>query len=208
MASATAAPPPALPPPEAPLLLLLPGSAPPPPPLLLLLPGGAPQLQALMLRVVRHAEASVALGGGPFAAAVVRRADGAIVALEANCVVSSGDPTAHAEVAAIRAAARSLGGRVDLAGHVLLSSCLPCPMCAGAALWARLDAVLYAASAADAAAGGFDDAAFHAEARLEPGDGARRQPLLRVELPPGDDGAAVESLPFRAWSAKVDRARY
>jgi guanine deaminase len=202
MASATAAPPAAAP--------------------HLLLPGGAPQLQALLLRVVRHAEASVALGGGPFAAAVVRRADGALVALEANCVVSSGDPTAHAEVAAIRAAARSLGGRVDLSGLVLLSSCEPCPMCAGAALWARLDAVLFAASAADAAAGGFDDAAFHAEARLAPGDAARRQPLMKVELA-GDGGgggsgsgsgsgsepAGDEALrPFRAWAAKDDRARY
>ncbi len=98
--------------------------------------------------------------GGPFGAVVVR--DGKIVGEGANSVTASNDPTAHAEVNAIRAAAKTLG-TFTLAGCELYTSCEPCPMCLAAAYWARLDAVYYGASAADAARAGFDDAFLYAE---------------------------------------------
>ena len=102
--------------------------------------------------------------GGPFAAVVVR--DGKIVGEGANSVTTTNDPTAHAEVNAIRAAAKSLG-TFSLAGCALYTSCEPCPMCLAAAYWARLDAVYYGASAADAARAGFDDAFLYAELRKD-----------------------------------------
>jgi guanine deaminase len=95
-----------------------------------------------MRRVLELATANARAGGGPFAAAVVRtaelgREEQRPVALEANAVLQTADVTAHAEIAAIRAACAALSAP-DLAGHTLLSSCFPCPMCAGAAYWARL----------------------------------------------------------------------
>ena len=90
--------------------------------------------------------------------------DGKIVGEGANSVTSTNDPTAHAEVNAIRAAAKALG-TFTLAGCELYTSCEPCPMCLAAAYWARLDAVYYGASAADAARAGFDDAFLYAEFR-------------------------------------------
>lgn len=146
--------------------------------------------------VVRAAVENVAAGGGPFAAAVVRA--GQVVALGGNRVVRDHDPTAHAEVVAIRAACRALG-RFDLRGCVLLSSCEPCPMCRAAALWARVDAVGYAASVADAAAAGFDDAAFAAELAV-PGAGVLL-PLRRLDVP-------AATAPFDAWVARADRVPY
>jgi len=101
-------------------------------------------------------------GGGPFGAVVVRQ--GAIVAEGVNTVTASLDPTAHAEVNAIRAAAKALGS-FTLAGCELYSSCQPCPMCLAAAHWARIDAIYYGASAEDAARAGFDDAFLYEEFR-------------------------------------------
>ncbi len=103
--------------------------------------------------------------GGPFAAVVVR--EGKIIGEGVNSVTATNDPTAHAEVNAIRAAAKSLG-TFSLAGCELYTSCEPCPMCLAAAYWARLDAVYYGASAADAARAGFDDAFLYAELRKDP----------------------------------------
>lgn len=103
--------------------------------------------------------------GGPFGAVVVR--DGLLVAEGWNRVLVHHDPTAHAEVEAIRAAGRVLGTH-DLSGCEIFASCEPCPMCLAAVLWARIDRLFYANSAADAAAIGFDDAAFHAQLRLPP----------------------------------------
>jgi len=98
--------------------------------------------------------------GGPFAALIVR--DGVIVAEAANTVTATCDPTAHGEVNAIRAAAKALG-TFTLAGCQLYTSCEPCPMCLAASYWARLDAIYFGASAADAARAGFDDAFLYAE---------------------------------------------
>uniref|UniRef100_A0A914XJA1 CMP/dCMP-type deaminase domain-containing protein n=1 Tax=Plectus sambesii TaxID=2011161 RepID=A0A914XJA1_9BILA len=96
--------------------------------------------------------------GGPFGALVVK--DGQIIASGHNMVLITKDPTAHAEVTAIRMACAKLG-TFDLKGCVLYTSCHPCPMCMGASLWARLDAVYYAATPEQAANVGFDDKAFY-----------------------------------------------
>jgi tRNA(Arg) A34 adenosine deaminase TadA len=101
--------------------------------------------------------------GGPFGAVVVR--DNEIIASGWNQVTSSNDPTAHAEVVAIRAAAARAGSFV-LHGCVLYSSCEPCPMCLGAAYWARVDRIVFAATRADAAGIGFDDEALYRELAL------------------------------------------
>ena len=93
--------------------------------------------------------------GGPFGAVIAK--DGRAVGEGWNHVTSGNDPTAHAEVVAIRAAAAALG-TPDLSGCTLYASCEPCPMCLAAALWARIDRVVYGASHADAALSGFDEA--------------------------------------------------
>ena len=112
-------------------------------------------------RAIALATENVATGkGGPFAAVVVR--DGKIVGEGANSVTATSDPTAHGEVNAIRAACRALG-TFTLAGCELYTSCEPCPMCLAASYWARLDAIYYGCSAADAARAGFDDAFLYAE---------------------------------------------
>lgn len=101
---------------------------------------------------------NVAHGGGPFGAVVVR--DGAVLGAGQNRVTRDLDPTAHAEVVAIRAACRAAGD-FALAGATLFSSCEPCPLCLTAALWARVDRVVHAANRDDAARAGFDDRAFY-----------------------------------------------
>lgn len=98
--------------------------------------------------------------GGPFGAVIVR--DGKIVGEGANSVTTTNDPTAHGEVNAIRAAARTLG-TFDLADCDLYTSCEPCPMCLAAAYWAHIRAIYYGANAADAARAGFDDAFLYDE---------------------------------------------
>jgi guanine deaminase len=139
---------------------------------------------------------NVAEGGGPFGAVVVR--DGAVVATGQNRVTRDNDPTAHAEVQAIRAACRELG-TFDLAGCTLFSSCEPCPMCMASSLWARVDRVLYAADRDDAARGGFDDRAFY-DLFATP----RSQWALRVEQR-RDAGAPA---PFDVWRASAGRVDY
>ncbi|WP_280637395.1 nucleoside deaminase [Nocardioides sp. W7] len=109
-------------------------------------------------RAVDLAVQNVADGGGPFGAVVVR--EGVLVATGRNRVTSELDPTAHAEVKAIRAACTALGD-FSLAGCILYTSCEPCPLCVSASLWARLDRVVYAADRHDAARAGFDDRAFY-----------------------------------------------
>ncbi len=112
-------------------------------------------------RAIHLATENAASGaGGPFGAVIVR--DGKIVGEGVNTVTATHDPTAHGEVNAIRAAARALG-QFSLDGCQLYTSCEPCPMCLAAAYWARVEAIYYGASAADAARAGFDDAVFYAE---------------------------------------------
>jgi guanine deaminase len=147
-------------------------------------------------RAVRLAVANVGRHGGPFAALVVR--DGEEVARGFNRVTRGPDPTAHAEMVAIRTAARRLDD-FRLAGCMLVCSCEPCPMCLGAALWARLDRVVYAADRDDAAAGGFDDRTFH---RLF------RTPRSRWPMPVEQLPVAEPTAPFDAWLADPSRISY
>jgi len=105
-------------------------------------------------------------GGGPFGAVVVK--DGVVIATGVNQVTRNNDPTAHAEVVAIRAACQALGD-FQLSGCDLYSSCEPCPMCLGAIFWARPSRVFFAATAADAAAAGFDDHFIYEQLGLEHG---------------------------------------
>lgn len=147
-------------------------------------------------RAVTAATANVTDGGGPFAALVVR--DGVVIATGHNRVTRDLDPTAHAEVVAIREACRTLGTFV-LTGTTLYSSCEPCPLCLAAALWARVDAVAYAADRDDAARAGFDDRAFYDLFARDRRSWDTDVVELRV------DGA---SAPFDAWLAHDGRTPY
>lgn len=131
--------------------------------------------------------------GGPFGCVIVR--DGTVIAEGTNRVVAENDPTWHGEVAAIRAAARNLGS-FELAGCTLYTTGEPCPMCAGAIFWARIDRVVYASTIADALRfGGFDDEAIYNDLskpvgeRLVPATQCLRDEMLgvwrRYEAMPG-----------------------
>lgn len=152
---------------------------------------------AFLSEAVRLASASVARGrGGPFGAIVVR--GGEIVGRGANEVTSAHDPTAHAEIVAIRDACRRLE-TFDLSGCVLYASCEPCPMCLGAIYWARLDHVFFAATREDAARAGFDDAHIYHEVARPLSE--RTLPITRLTRP---DALA----PFAAWAEMADRVDY
>lgn len=147
-------------------------------------------------RAIALAVENVARGGGPFGAVVVR--DGAIVGEGANRVTLDNDPSAHAEVVAIRDACRRLGTfRLD--GAVVYASCEPCPMCWSAIQWSRAARLCFAADQADAAAAGFDDAVFWREVGV---------PMPQRALPARRLLAGNGGLPFDAWRAKADRTRY
>ena len=113
--------------------------------------------------------------GGPFGAIIVK--DGEIIARGSNQVTSANDPTAHAEVVAIREACRRLGTFL-LSGCELYTSCEPCPMCLSACYWARLDRVFFAATRQDAAEAGFDDDFLYRELAVAPAD--RQLPLEQL----------------------------
>ncbi len=148
-------------------------------------------------RAIALATENVTSGrGGPFGAVVVR--DGEIVGEGANHVTCSNDPTAHAEVVAIRAAAQKLGTFL-LAGCELYTSCEPCPMCLAAAYWARVDAIYYGANAADAARAGFDDAYLYGEIR-------KSQPERALPATQMLKDEAWTS--FEAWIGSADKVKY
>ena len=134
--------------------------------------------------------------GGPFGAVVVK--DGEIVGRGWNRVTSSNDPTAHAEVMAVREACANLG-TYSLAGCEIYASCEPCPMCLAAIYWARLDALYFAASRQDAADAGFDDAMLYDEV---PKDWPQRS-LPTEQLLQGEAQGA-----FKLWKDKGDRVAY
>lgn len=134
--------------------------------------------------------------GGPFGCVVVK--DGRIVGRGANSVLSENDPTAHAEVMAIRDACRNLG-TYQLSGCDLYTSCEPCPMCLGAIYWSRPDRVFYANDRNDAAGAGFDDAFIYGELQLPPTE--RRIPML-----PMDKAEALDV--FRVWMQMEQRQQY
>jgi tRNA(Arg) A34 adenosine deaminase TadA len=152
--------------------------------------------ERFMQEALRLAEENVQQGGGPFGAVVVK--DGSVVARGVNRVTSGADPTAHAEVVAIRRACGALD-TFSLEGCVLYTSCEPCPMCLGAIYWARLDAVHYAATHEDAARAGFDDAFIYEEIERAP-----RERKLCMERLLGAEGQR----PFEAWQAHEGRVEY
>ena len=152
---------------------------------------------AFMREALTLATENVRAGhGGPFAALVVR--EGKIVARGTNRVTTENDPTAHAEIEAIRAACAALGD-FQLGGCTLYTTCEPCPMCMGAIYWARPDRVVYAATHEDAAAAGFDDAFIYDELTRPPE--ARRIPMVSLLREEGQQ-------PFEAWAQAEERTNY
>jgi tRNA(Arg) A34 adenosine deaminase TadA len=129
----------------------------------------------LMLRAIALSEESVENGGGPFGAVIARQ--GEIIAEASNSVTLDNDPTAHAEVNAIRKATKILG-TFDLSGCDIYTSCEPCPMCLGAIYWAHLDTIYYANNRQDAARIGFDDDFIYQEIALKPEDRHKKMELL------------------------------
>jgi tRNA(Arg) A34 adenosine deaminase TadA len=134
--------------------------------------------------------------GGPFAALVVE--DDTVLARGTNRVTTVHDPTAHAEITAIRAACKERGN-FELDGCTLVSTCEPCPMCLGAIYWARLDRVVYAATRTDAAQAGFDDEHIYREIDTPPPD--RHIPMTQHSHVEGQR-------PFEAWRKYEDRVEY
>jgi len=157
----------------------------------------AEQRRAFMLHAVKLSAERMREGaGGPFGAIIVR--DGEVVAEGWNRVTSSNDPTAHAEVTAIRAACAVLG-TFSLKGCEIFTSCEPCPMCLAAIYWARLDRVTFANTRADAAAIGFDDAHIYGEVSKPIED--RIIPTAQLRL------AEAEAV-FAEWLQKPDKIAY
>ena len=149
-----------------------------------------------MREAIALSKQSVERGGGPFGAVIVR--DGRVLARASNSVTLLNDPTAHAEVSAIRAACASLG-TFDLSGAEIYTSCEPCPMCLGAIYWAGIGKIYYANNKQDAAAIGFDDSFIYDEIALPP----LRRKVPSVELLRSE---ALEG--FRLWTAKEDKIEY
>lgn len=152
--------------------------------------------ESWMKRTIELAIENVRRNGGPFAALVVK--DGVVIATGCNQVTRTNDPTAHAEMVAIREACRVLGD-FQLAGCEIYSSCEPCPMCLGALYWARPACVYFAATAADAAAAGFDDSFIYRQIAIPHSE--RAIPMTRL----------VEqhaTRPFELWVNKPDKTEY
>ena len=157
------------------------------------LPDSNPFMEEALALAVENVRAG---RGGPFAALVVQ--DGRVVALGTNLVTTAHDPTAHAEVMAIRNACAALGD-FQLTGCELYTTCEPCPMCLGAIYWARLDRVYYASTREDAAQAGFDDAFIYDE--IEKPIEARTIPMTPVM---SEAGHRV----FQAWKQYEARVAY
>lgn len=153
--------------------------------------------EELMLRAIELAERNASsVTGGPFGAVVVK--DGKVIAEASNTVTVDNDPTAHAEVNAIRKACMALG-TFDLSGCELYTSCEPCPMCLAACYWAHIDKVYYAADREDAAAAGFDDSDIYREVAL-PVD-RRRIPFVHIMEKEG-------LRPFMLWNSNDKKVEY
>ncbi len=159
--------------------------------------GKTEQHQFFMQRAIELAETHMmAMDGGPFGAVVVK--DGKIVAEGWNKVTSSNDPTAHAEVVAIRRAGRTLKN-FDLSDCELFSSCEPCPMCLAAAYWAGIRKISYGADHNDAAAHGFNDAFIYQELCKS----MEERKMIMVQLMRSE---AVTG--FKRWDAFEEKTRY
>ena len=152
--------------------------------------------EQLMQRAITLSEESVKNGGGPFGAVIAK--DGLIIAEAANRVTLDHDPTAHAEVSAIREACRKLD-TFDLSGCNIYTSCEPCPMCLGAIYWAHLDKIFYGNDRLDAARIGFDDDFIYKELSL--GVDKRTKDTQRIL----SDQARKA---FDMWMTKADKTEY
>jgi guanine deaminase len=153
--------------------------------------------KAFMARAIELSIANVRSGsGGPFGTVIVK--DGVVIAEATNRVTATNDPTAHAEVMAIRQACLKLGF-FELKGCELYTSCEPCPMCLGAIYWARIDRVYFGGLAGDAAKVGFDDSAIYEEIA---------QPHSEREIPMVQMMREEALLAFRAWEENPGKVRY
>ena len=150
----------------------------------------------LMRNAIELSIRNVAEGGGPFGAVIAR--NGEIVATGVNRVTPDCDPTAHAEVSAIRAAAKVLG-TFDLSGCEIYTSCEPCPMCLGAIYWAHLDRIYYANDRKDAAKIGFDDEFIYEEIDRKIED--RHKPMITLMR---DEALGA----FRMWEENAEKTEY
>jgi guanine deaminase len=151
---------------------------------------------AFLKQAIELAVENVRCDGGPFAALIVK--NGVVVATGANRVTRDTDPTAHAEVVAIREACRALGD-FQLEDCDVYSSCEPCPMCLGALYWARPARVYFAATQADAAAAGFDDSFIYTQIGIAPSE--RDIPMIRV-------AGQAATRPFEEWIGRADKTEY
>ena len=150
-----------------------------------------------MVEAIKKAEENIITGkGGPFGAVVVR--NGEIIAAVGNRVTSTNDPTAHAEVVAIREACKALD-TFDLSGCEIYASCEPCPMCLGAIMWSRIDKLYYAADRKDASRAGFDDELFYSELAL---------PAEKRMLTPTQLHSKEANEVFDKWIAESDKILY
>jgi guanine deaminase len=151
---------------------------------------------SFLRQAIEMAVENVRRGGGPFGALVVK--DGVVIAAGANQVTRTNDPTAHAEIVAIREACRVLGD-FQLSGCDVYSSCEPCPMCLGALYWARPARIFFAATHGQAASAGFDDSFIYQEIRMPYSE----RSIPTIHLIDGDAG-----LPFEEWAGKSDKTAY
>jgi tRNA(Arg) A34 adenosine deaminase TadA len=149
-----------------------------------------------MQRAIELSIENIENGGGPFGAVIVK--DGKIIAEGTNRVTADHDPTAHAEIYAIRKAAKTLN-TFDLSGCEIYTSCEPCPMCLGAIYWAHLDKIYYGNTKTDAKEIGFDDSFIYDEIALNPQD----RKLKSEQILP--DKAIVA---FKDWTKKEDKINY
>ena len=149
-----------------------------------------------MREAIRLSIENIKQGGGPFGAVIVK--DGQIIATGINRVTATCDPTAHAEVSAIRQAAKALNS-FDLSGCDIYTSCEPCPMCLGAIYWAHIDRMFYGNTKTDAKNIGFDDSFIYDEIDLRIED--RR--LKAQQLLPEE---AIKA--FQAWENDTDKTPY
>jgi guanine deaminase len=150
----------------------------------------------LIKQAIQMAVDNVRQAGGPFAALVVKA--GVVIATGTNQVTRANDPTAHAEIVAIREACRVLG-TFQLDGCDVYASCEPCPMCLGAIYWARPARVFFAATHQEAADAGFDDSFIYQQIAV-PGE-QRSIPMIHL----ADE---TRHRPFEEWAGKLDRRRY
>jgi len=149
-----------------------------------------------MRKAINLSVENVKNGGGPFGAVIAK--EDKIVSTGVNRVTKNNDPTAHAEISAIRKAARKLG-TFDLSGCEIFTSCEPCPMCLSAIYWAHLDKIIYGNTKTDAKEIGFDDSFIYDELSLKPDD----RKIKRIQILPEEAKQAFED-----WTTKKDKVKY